>query len=167
MKRSWWLPFILLALPLVLIATTGFTAPAPQATSELQLQAQATPTPSAKPTVAPVPVGQTRRDRDWDNDIEALLFGRRTASSDLVGGLGGIAFNPKDCLRCHENASGVEGQIFYGPEFKDFAKNQWAEMLSNPETKVPVRDYDFVTAHEKRVDLTLGVFPEQQVKQNP
>jgi hypothetical protein len=117
--------------------------------------------------VPPVPIGDARRERDWANDVQALLFARRTAPSDLVGGLGGIAFNPKDCLRCHENAAGVEGQIFYGPQFTDFAKDQWKEMLSNPEGAVPVSTYDYVEAHAKRVDLTLEVFPAQVLKQNP
>ncbi len=120
------------------------------------------------PAPAPVPVGRERRDKDWDADVAALLFARRVTASDLVGGLGGIAFDPAACRRCHENAQGVEGQVFYGPQFKDFAKDQWPEMLSRPETgQVPIKDYDFVKEHEKRVELVYGVFPEQQVKQNP
>lgn len=101
--------------------------------------------------------------------MDSLLLGRRTASSDLVGGPGGIAFKPKDCLRCHENAAGVEGQVFYGPQFKDFTKDQWKEMLSKPEAagQVPIAKYDFIETHQKRADLLLSVFPEQQLKQNP
>ena len=118
--------------------------------------------------IPPVPIGRERRARDWDADVASLLFSRRTASSDLVGGLGGIAFEPADCMRCHENAAGVEGQIFYGPEFKDFTKGQWPEMLTKPEEGVvPIRDYNFIEAHKRRVDLLLDVFPEQQIKQNP
>lgn len=116
----------------------------------------------------PTPIGKERRGKDWDADVEALLFSRRTTASDLVGGTGGIAFNPADCRRCHENAQGVEGQVFYGPEFKDFRKNQWAEMLSRPEKgEVPVRDYDFIAQHQKRATLVYDVFPEAQIRQNP
>ena len=116
-----------------------------------------------------MPIGKERRRRDWDQDVAYLLFSRRTTASDLVGGLGGIAFDPTDCLRCHENAPDVEGQIFYGPEFTDFAKDQWMEMLSDPtaEGLAPIHDYDFIETHKKRVDLTFGVFPEQVIKQNP
>jgi hypothetical protein len=115
-----------------------------------------------------VPIGNERRARDWDADVASLLFGRRVASSDLVGGLGGIAFDATDCLRCHENAEGVEGQIFYGPAFEEFARDQWLEMLGRPEDGLaPVEDYDFIETHEKRVELFFDVFPEQQIKQNP
>ncbi len=124
-----------------------------------------TATPGPVVEIPPVPIGNERRARDWDADVTYLLFSRRTTASDLVGGLGGIAFNPADCMRCHENAPGVEGQIFYG--FEDFAKDQWLDMLSKPEGNVPVRDYNFIEAHQKRVDLVFDVFPEQQLKQNP
>lgn len=119
--------------------------------------------------IPPVPIGKERRRRDWDEDVASLLFGRRTAASDLVGGLGGIAFDPTDCMRCHENAPDVEGQIFYGPAFEDFTKDQWQDMLSNAEAEglAPIHDYNFIETHEKRVDLLFDVFPEQQIKQNP
>lgn len=126
----------------------------------------ATPAPAVE--VPPVPIGRERRRRDWDTDVANLLFSRRTTASDLVGGLGGVAFDPTDCLRCHENAPGVEGQIFYGPEFEDFAKDQWPEMLSRPEEGLaPATDYNFIETHERRVGLLFDVFPEQQLKQNP
>lgn len=145
-------------------------APTATAAVAAPTAAPAEPTATAAPSAAEVPevpIGNERRARDWDEDVAYLLFSRRTTASELVGGLGGIAYDPADCLRCHENAADVEGQIFYGPEFKDFAKNQWADMLSNPEGDVPIRDYDFVEAHQKRVELLLNVFPEQQIKQNP
>ncbi|MFQ5847013.1 MAG: hypothetical protein ACE5IQ_04975 [Candidatus Methylomirabilales bacterium] len=123
------------------------------------------PIPAAE--VGRVPIGKARRARDWDRDTAYLLFSRRATSSDLVGGLGGIAFNPKDCMRCHENAAGVEGQIFYGPAFKEFTKDQWPDMLSQPEKRhVPVKSYDFIETHKKKVKLLFGVFPEQVLKQN-
>lgn len=146
MKRSWALSGI------VLVALT-------LAGLELALSAE---------KLLPVPVGRERRARDWNGDVTYLLFSRRTAASDLVGGRGGLAFNPKDCLRCHENAAGVEGQIFYGPAFKDFARNQWPEMLSKPESGVtPIRSYDYFKTHRKPVNLVVDVFPEQVLKQNP
>lgn len=148
---------------------TATKPPPPPPPTETPAPPPAAPTATPAPAVEipPVPIGKERRARDWDADVASLLFSRRTTSSDLVGGLGGIAFEPADCLRCHENAAGVEGQIFYGPEFKDFPTDQWADMLSDPEGDVPIRDYDFIENHEKRVDLLFNIFPEQQIKQNP
>jgi len=143
MKRSWISGIVVMAL--LLSVVPSFAAEAP-----------------------PVPIGRERRARDWEADVTSLLFSRRTASSDLVGGLGGIAFNPRACLRCHENAPGVEGQVFYGPAFRDFAKDQWPEMLSNPEKgHVPIKDYDFFKTHRRPVELFFEIFPEQVLKQNP
>lgn len=163
MKRSIWMASAVLVPALVLVLAAGCSRSKPPA------QGPAPEGPAAEVAPPqPTPIGKERRGKDWDADVEALLFQRRTTSSDLVGGTGGIAFNPADCRRCHENAEGVEGQVFYGPAFKDFAKNQWADMLSRPEKgEVPVRDYDFIAQHEKRVTLVHDVFPEAQVRQNP
>ena len=115
-----------------------------------------------------VPIGKERRARDWEGDVKSLLFDRRVGSSHLVGGLGGIAFNPKDCMSCHENDPDVEGQVFYGPDFKGFEKDQWPEMLTRPEKgETPARAYDFVETHEKKVKLIHNVFPAQVLRQNP
>lgn len=165
MKRTWVLLGSVLVLVLIVLVARGLRkGPAPATAPGEGGGAQ----PPAAAAPSPVPIGEERRGKDWDKDVETLLFSRRTTASDLVGGKGGIAFNPADCRRCHENAPDVEGQVFYGPEFKDFAKDQWTEMLSNPETgKVPIRDYDFIEKHRKRVDLVLDVFPEAQIRQNP
>lgn len=162
MKRSVWVASAVLTLWVAALAAGCSRAKPPT-----EGPAPAPPAAEIAPP-QPVPIGKERRGKDWDGDVEALLFQRRTTASDLVGGTGGIAFNPADCRRCHENAEGVEGQVFYGPEFKDFRKNQWAEMLSRPEKgEVPVRDYDFIAQHQKRVTLVHDVFPEAQIRQNP
>ncbi|MFQ5857454.1 MAG: hypothetical protein ACE5LU_17750 [Anaerolineae bacterium] len=188
--QAWLLPLaVLTILMLVLAVACGGPTPAPTPVPATPTSPPPTdtpvpppptdtpapppPAPTATPAppvveIPPVPIGKERRARDWDADVADLLFSRRTAASDLVGGLGGIAFDPTDCMRCHENASDVEGQIFYGPEFKEFDKDQWLEMLSRPEEGLaPAADYDFIETHEKRVDLLFDVFPEQQIKQNP
>lgn len=134
----------------VLAAVVGMAAP---------VIAQQAP-PTAKPRTA----------REAAADVERLLFDRRIASSDLVGGGGGVAFRARACLKCHENSAGVEGQIFYGGgrgPFKDFAKDQWIEKLAEPEKKhAPTLQYDFVKTHEKRQKLNVGEFHEQILKQN-
>jgi hypothetical protein len=119
---------------------------------------------------APPPVGKPRTARDVQGDVERLLYDRRIAHSDQVGGRGGVAFRARACLKCHENSPGVEGQIFYGGDrgpFKDFAKDQWLDKLADPARKhAPTLQYDFVKAHEKRQKLDVGPVHEQLLKQN-
>lgn len=119
---------------------------------------------------APPPVGKPRTAREFQADVERLLYDRRIAHSDLVGGRGGVAFRARACLKCHENSPGVEGQIFYGGDrgpFKDFAKDQWLEKLAEPARKhAPTLQYDFVKTHEKRQKLDVGGVHEQILKQN-
>lgn len=116
------------------------------------------------------PIGKPRTVREAAADVERLLFDRRIANSDLVGGAGGVAFRARACLKCHENSPGVEGQIFYGGDrgpFKDFAKDQWLEKLAEAAKKqAPTLRYDFVKTHEKRQKLTVGEVHEQILKQN-
>ncbi|GAB4525225.1 MAG: hypothetical protein Fur0018_09540 [Anaerolineales bacterium] len=187
-------PFILLILGILLLPAALLTAceganlePLPTNTAspaptEAPTQAPAPTKASAPPTEAPapteaapavqvpaVPVGKERRARDWDSDLAAILYGRRVSSSDLVGGYGGVAFDATDCLRCHENAEGVEGQIFYGPNFTAFADDQWPDMLSDPATGLqPVLDsYDWLASHEPKVTYDTGIFLEHILRQNP
>lgn len=165
------------ALPAKTPAATEPQAPTNTASAVEPPPATQPPEPTAVPTVAPapgvsippVPVGKERRAREWDSDATALLYGRRISSSDLVGGFGGVGFEATDCLRCHENAEGVEGQIFYGPNFTDYNADQWPDMLSDPETGLqPVLDsYDFLETHDPRVALDTGILPEHILRQNP
>lgn len=117
-----------------------------------------------------VPIGKPRTAREAAADVEQLLFDRRIAHSDLVGGRGGVAFRARACLKCHENSAGVEGQILYGGDkgpFKDFAKDQWLEKLAEASRKIaPTLRYDFVKTHEKRLKLNVGEVHEQVLKQN-
>jgi len=116
------------------------------------------------------PIGKPRTAREAAADVEQLLFDRRIAHSDLVGGRGGVAFRARACLKCHENSSGVEGQILYGGDrgpFKDFAKDQWLDKLAEAAKKIaPTLQYDFVKTHEKRQKLNVGEVHEQILKQN-
>ncbi len=130
--------------------------------------------PTAAPEVPEVPIGNERRDREWAADVMALLYARRVSASDMVGGQGGLAFTASDCMSCHENAPGVEGQIFYGPNFTDFAKDQaWVQdstdMHGRPDQAyVPALElYDFLKTHLPRVDMKTGEFPEHILRQNP
>ncbi len=112
--------------------------------------------------VAP-PIGKARTDKDFSKDISDLLFGRRVAVSDLPGG---VAFKSKDCMRCHENEPGVEGQIFYGnPDFKKDVN--WPNYIGNAEKKIaPTLKYSFFETHKKRAKLTPQGDLEQRLKQN-
>ena len=123
---------------------------------------------SALPAVAQeVPIGKPRTDRQWAADVEQFLYDRRISHSDLLPGGLKAAFKVKGCTKCHESAPGVEGQIFYGPNFKDFAKDQKTKNRAIPEKRIaPGRDYDFVKTHEKRQKLWVGETHEQLLKQN-
>ena len=112
--------------------------------------------------VAP-PIGKPRTDKDFSKDMGDLLFDRRVAVSDLPGG---IAFKPKDCMRCHENEPGVEGQIFYGnPDFKKDLI--WPNYIGNAEKKIaPSLKYNFFETHKKKAKLTPKGNKEQFLKQN-
>lgn len=116
-----------------------------------------------KGTVIKPPIGKPRTDKDFTKDIGDLLYGRRVAVSDLPGG---VAFKPKDCMRCHENDPDVEGQIFYGyPDFKKDVK--WPGYLGNAEKKnAPSLKYSFFETHKKKVKLTPQGDLEQRLKQN-
>lgn len=125
------------------------------------------PTPSKpvekKAVVSKPPIGKPRTDREFSKDIEELLFSRRVAISDLPGG---IAFKAKDCMRCHENEPGVEGQIFYGNP--DFEKDvNWPDYIAHPERKhAPSLQYNFSETHKRKVKLTPRGNMEQFMKQN-
>lgn len=123
---------------------------------------------SALPAVSQeVPIGKPRTDREFAADVEQLLYDRRISHSDLLSGGLRDAYKVKGCAKCHENAAGVEGQIFYGPNFKDFAKDQKTKNRAITEKRVaPGRDYDFVKTHEKRQKLWVGEVHEQLLKQN-
>jgi hypothetical protein len=123
---------------------------------------------SALPAVSQeVPIGKPRTDREFAADVEQLLYDRRISHSDLLPGGLKDAFKVKGCTKCHENAAGVEGQIFYGPNFKDFAKDQKTQNRAVPEKRIaPGRDYDFVKTHGKRQKLWVGEVHEQLLKQN-
>lgn len=114
-----------------------------------------------------VPIGKPRTEREFAADIEQLLYDRRISHSDLLPGGLKDAFKVKACAKCHENASGVEGQIFYGPKFTDFPKDQKTKNRAIPEKRIaPGRDYDFVKTHEKRQKLWVGEVQEQLLKQS-
>lgn len=114
-----------------------------------------------------VPIGKARTDKEFAADVDQLLYDRRISHSDLLPGGLREAFKVRACAKCHESAPGVEGQIFYGPNFKDFAKDQKTENRAIPEKRVaPGRDYDFVKTHEKRQKLWVGEVHEQLIKQN-
>lgn len=114
-----------------------------------------------------VPIGKRRTEREFAADIEQLLYDRRISHSDLLPGGLKDAFKVKACAKCHENAAGVEGQIFYGPNFKDFTKDQTTKNRAIPEKRIaPGRDYDFVKTHEKRQKLWVGEVHEQLLKQS-
>ncbi len=114
-----------------------------------------------------VPIGKPRTEREFTADVEQLLYDRRISHSDLLpGGLKEV-FKVKACAKCHENAPGIEGQIFYGPNFKTFAKDQETKNRAIPEKRIaPGRDYDFVKTHEKRQKLWVGEVHEQFLKQS-
>lgn len=114
-----------------------------------------------------VPIGKPRTDKEFAVDVEQFLYDRRISHSDLAPGGLKEAFKVKACAKCHENAPGVEGQIFYGPNFKEFTKDQKTKNRAVPEKRVaPGRDYDFVKTHEKRQKLWVGEVHEQLIKQN-
>ena len=108
------------------------------------------------------PIGTPRSDKDYSKDVNALLFDRRTSSSDMPGG---ISFNPKECMRCHENEPGVEGQIFYGNS--DYKKDLvWPKYIGDAETKkAPSLKYNFADTHKKKAEL-VREYKEQILKQN-
>lgn len=114
-----------------------------------------------------VPIGAPRTERDFAADVDELLFARRIASSDLLPGGLREAYRVKACAKCHENSPQVEGQVFYGPNFKDFAKDQKTKNRAVVEKRLaPGRDYDFAKTHEKRQKLWIGEVHEQLLKQN-
>ena len=114
-----------------------------------------------------VPIGKPRTEREFTADVEQLLYDRRISHSDLLPGGLKEAYRVKACAKCHENASAVEGQIFYGPNFKNFAKDQQTKNRAIPEKRItPGRDYDFVKTHEKRQKLWVGEVHEQLLKQS-
>lgn len=114
-----------------------------------------------------VSIGKPRTDREFAAEVEQLLYDRRIAHSDLLPGGLRDAFKVKACAKCHENAAQVEGQVFYGPNFTDFAKDQKTKNRAIPEKRIaPGRDYDFVKTHEKRQKLWVGEAHEQIFKQN-
>ena len=116
-----------------------------------------------KGAVIKPPIGKPRTEKDFTKDIGDLLYGRRVSVSDLPGG---IAFKPKDCMRCHENDPDVEGQIFYG--YPDFKKDlNWPKYIGNAEKKIaPSLKYNFLETHKKKVKLTPQGDLEQRLKQN-
>lgn len=114
-----------------------------------------------------VPVGTPRTDKDFAANVEDLLYARRISHADLAAGGLKEAYKVKGCAKCHENSPQIEGQVFYGPNFKDFAKNQKTQNRAVPEKRIaPGRDYDFVKTHEKRQKLWVGEVHEQILKQN-
>ncbi len=117
--------------------------------------------PGVEPAAAPI--GVPRTDRDLRRDVNALLYDRRVSVSDLPGGL---AFKPKDCMRCHENDPDVEGQIFYG--YPDFEKDvDWPGYIGDADKKhAPSLKYDFYETHRRKSKLTRGGNAEQFLKQN-
>ncbi|MEK7871546.1 MAG: hypothetical protein AAB244_04115, partial [Nitrospirota bacterium] len=108
------------------------------------------------------PIGSPRTDKDLSKDISNLLFDRRVSTSDMPGG---VAFNPKECLRCHENEPGVEGQIFYGdPDYKKDLV--WPKYIGDAEKKMaPSLKYNFMETHKKKSELVKN-YKEQIMKQN-
>lgn len=123
---------------------------------------------SALPAISQeVPIGKPRTEREFAADIEQFLYDRRISHSDLLPGGLKDAFKVKACAKCHENAPAIEGQIFYGPNFKDFAKDQQTKNRAIPEKRIaPGRDYDFVKTHQKRQKLWVGEVHEQLLKQS-
>lgn len=114
-----------------------------------------------------IPIGTPRTDREFGADIEQLLYDRRISHSDLLPGGLRDAYKVKACAKCHENAPAVEGQVFYGPNFKDFAKDQKTQNRAVTEKRIaPGRDYDFVKTHERKQKLWVGEVHEQLIKQN-
>lgn len=113
-------------------------------------------------TITP-PIGSPRTDKDFSKDINSLLFDRRVSSSDMPGG---VSFNPKECMRCHENEPGVEGQIFYGNS--DYKKDLvWPKYIGDAEKKLaPSLKYSFTETHKKKSELIIGHNKEQMMKQN-
>lgn len=116
-----------------------------------------------KTAADPPPIGKPRTEKDFTKDLADLLFARRVAVSDLPGG---VAFKPKDCMRCHENEPDVEGQIFYGN--KEFKKDlNWPNFIGHAEKKhAPSLKYNFLETHKKKVKLTPQGDVEQRMKQN-
>ncbi len=114
-----------------------------------------------------VPVGKARTPAELAADVEQLLFDRRIHTSDLTTPLPRVAFKVAACMKCHENRPGVEGQTFYGPAFKDYAKDQKTENRSIPAKRLAAgRDYDFVKTHTKHQKLWVGEVHEQVLKRN-
>lgn len=114
-----------------------------------------------------IPIGTPRTDKEFAADVEQFLFDRRISHSDLLPGGLRDAYKVKACAKCHENAPAVEGQIFYGPKFTDFAKDQKTQNRAITQKRIaPGRDYDFVKTHEKRQKLWVGEVHEQLIKQN-
>lgn len=114
-----------------------------------------------------VPIGAPRTDKQFAADVEELLYARRIAHSDLVAGGLKEAYKVKACAKCHENSPQVEGQIFYGPGFANFAKDQKTQNRAIVDKRIaPGRDYDFAKTHEKRQKLWIGEVHEQLLKQN-
>lgn len=167
MKKSWLAAVLVLGgLFVILLAIRVGRTPSRPAQGPTTPPAKQAQKPEA-PSQPPVPIGKEREAKDWEADVTTLLVSRRTTSSDLVGGLGGIAYDPSKCKACHGNPSPV-GLVFYGPENKDFAKDQWLQMLGRPEKgEAPARDYNWIEQHKSRVELRYGVFPESQLRQNP
>ncbi len=126
-------------------------------------KAPAVATTAQQATAIAPPIGKPRTDQEFSKDIGDLLFDRRVAVSDLPGGL---AFKPKDCMRCHENEPGVEGQIFYGTP--DFGKDvNWPNYIGHPEKKhAPSLKYNFFETHKRKAKLTPKGGVEQRLKQN-
>lgn len=114
-----------------------------------------------------VPIGTPRTDKELAADVEELLYARRIAHSDLLPGGVREAYKVRACAKCHENSPQIEGQVFYGPSFKEFARNQKTQNRAVVEKRLaPGRDYDFVKTHEKRQKLWIGGVHEQILKQN-
>jgi len=114
-----------------------------------------------------VPIGKPRTDREFAADIEQLLYDRRISHSDLLPGGLKDAYKVKGCAKCHENAPAIEGQIFYGPNFTNFPKDQKTKNRAITEKRIaPGRNYDFVKTHQKRQKLWVGEVHEQLLKQN-
>ena len=160
----------------VALLTVVILALAVQLTST-PTSAFAPPSQEETPLVTEVPVGRAWRARQWDEALTNVLEARRGSGSDVTGGRA-VVFDATDCLRCHENAKDVEGQIFYGPKLTGFAKDQeWLNeagqsMLNRPdEGYTPTHEYNFVKAHvPAKVNATIyenGAIPPNVIRQNP
>jgi hypothetical protein len=135
------------------------------------------PSEAEAPAAMEVPVGNEWRAREWDEAMADVLGSRRASGSDVTGGRA-VVFDATDCMRCHENAEGVEGQIFYGPDFTTFAEDQvWVNEAGESVLAVPdegltfSRDYDFIITHiPEKVGATIyekGAIPPNVIRQNP